>query len=597
MTRRYDLRAHRFALRCLLIALVAVVATDAHAQTQQWIKGVGGRGTEFGRFVEPTSDGGFAVGGTRSATAGSSTEQFWIARFDSTGRLLWEKAYGEVGVLHTIFTFSSTRDGGFMVGGFTGQQFSGTESALMFRVDSAGEFMWKYDVNYSDSDHWHLLIDRANGGYYFGGHTDSKDDPTGDMWLVRLDDERQTVWEKTYDRATPEHAHAGIETRDGHLVMLGHTMEGGLEKYWVVKVDSLGTVIWQKVVSSGPTGHDSPYDIFETQEGNYGLVGGTSGTPTPNASQGWFVVLDTAGNEIIDKHFGPVGAQTFTWGGRPTSDGGYILAGHTNYRTKGSLDMYIVKTDGDGEIEWEQTYGGTGLDYGFDVVETNGGYIGVGITSSFGIVTGGEEDVLLVRITEDVDLPAAVQLVSPSNNATGVARAPELRWTPITDAVRYHVQVATDAAFSVLQFEDTSVTTASLATTLAQIGADGRYFWRVRARNDGGWGPFSAAWSFTVGPTSSVAIAGGALRNAVVANPNPAVDAVTLQLELERGGDVVVALYDVRGELVRTLLSETLTPGARTLGVTTSDLDPGTYFVRITRDARQVAATRLTVTR
>jgi len=196
MVRCFPVPRYASRLRCLAVALL-FGGVGAHAQTQEWTRGVGGPGRECGRFVEPTADGGFAVAGTRTPRAGASFEEFWVARFDSTGQLMWEKTYGHTGVTHTIFTFSATRDGGFMIGGFTGQQFSGTESALMYRIDSLGNIEWEYDVNYNDSDHWHLLIERRTGGYYFGGHTDSKDDPSGDMWLVRLDEDRNVLWEKT----------------------------------------------------------------------------------------------------------------------------------------------------------------------------------------------------------------------------------------------------------------------------------------------------------------------------------------------------------------------------------------------------------------
>jgi hypothetical protein len=578
-----------------LLLLFFSAATTLTAQTQEWIRGFGGPGSEYGRFVEPTSDGGFAVAGTKSMIAGATSEQFWIARFDSNGTFMWQKTYGTLGVLHTIFTFSSTSDGGFMVGGFTGQQFSGSESALMFRVDSAGEYLWKFDVNYSSSDHWHLLIERAAGGYYFGGHTDSKDDPYGDMWLVRLDSARNVVWEKTYDRGTPEHAHAGIETRDGHVVMLGHTSEGGLEKWWLVKVDSNGAVRWQKVLSSGPTGHDSPYDIFETNDGNYALIGGTGGTPTPNASRGWLLVVDTSGAIVVDKHFGNAAAESFTWGGRQARDGGFILAGHTNYRTKGAYDMYVVKTDSAGTVEWEQAYGGTGLDYGFDIVETNDGYIGVGLTRSGGIAVGGEDDLMLVKITEDVELPAAVQLVSPANGTIDVAPAPELRWTPLTGATRYHLQIAADAAFTVLQYEDTTLTAAS--TTASTITESGRYFWRVRASNEEGWGPFSTGWSFEVGEVSSVGADAVVMRNAIVATPNPARDVTTLSIELDRTGVVEIALYDVRGAFVRSITTESFPAGRRTLSLDTRELAGGVYMVRVARGGSVIATTRLNIVR
>jgi hypothetical protein len=590
MARCFALASSPLTLGAFLLFLLAI--TSADAQTQEWIRGVGGPGSDYGRFVEPTSDGGFAVAGTRTATASSITEQFWVARFSANGTLLWQKTYGRTDVTHTIFTFSSTRDGGFMIGGFTGQQFSGAESAIMFRIDSVGKELWKYDINYSSSDHWHLLIERREGGYYFGGHTDSKGDERGDVWLQRLDDERNVLWEKTYDRGTGEHAHAGIETRDGGVLMLGHTEESNYEKYWLVKVDSNGTKQWDKVLSSGPAAHDSPYDLFETREGTYALIGGTSGSPTPDASQGWLLIVDSLGNTVTDKHFGNPEGSSFSWGGRQTSDGGFIVAGHTNYRTHGNFDMYIVKTDSAGDVEWESAYGGVNYEYGFDVVEADGGYIGVGVTASSSIVTGGSDDLLLVKINEDLALPAAVVPVSPANHASTPLTV-DLIWTPIEVATRYHVQLATDAAFSSLVIDDSTRTTTS-ATTGVLLPTE-KYWWRVRAASEDGWGPYSPAWDFQPVVLTSAPDDGLAVGAALTVTPNPATDGAMIAIDLAGAGVIRLALVDARGAVVATLVDGSLPQGRHALPLETDGLAAGTYSLRLSRDGAILASSRMTI--
>lgn len=579
---------HLFPLGALLVA----TSGSLFAQTEEWIRGVGGPGTEYGRFVEPTADGGFAVAGTKSPSAGSSVEDFWIARFDSAGTLLWEKTYGKDGVPHTIFTFSSTTDGGFMVGGFTGQQFSGTESAIMFRVDSAGTLLWEYDVDYNSSDHWHLLVERREGGYYFGGHTDSKGDAYGDMWLVRLDAERNVVWERTFDRGTGEHAHAGIQTSDGGVIMLGHTEESNLEKYWLVKVDSNGTLEWDKVLSSGPAGHDSPYDIFETAEGNYALVGGTSGTPSPSSSRGWLLIVDSVGNTVVDEHFGNTAGSSFTWGGRQTRDGGFILAGHSNYRSKGLFDMYIVKTDALGDLEWESTYGGTSYDYGFDIVEVDDGFIAVGLTRSFPIVVGGEDDLLLVKIREEVVLPEPVVLRAPANHSSTVL-SPVLLWTSTPEATRYHVQLATDAAFASLELVDSTLT--GTAISVGPLAAGTRYWWRVQASNENGWGPFSDAWDFTTASPSLAGDAGLAARNAIAVAPNPTAEDVVVALEVATPGMIELALFDARGEHVASIAHELVGSGRHVRAIDARGIPSGAYILRLSRAGEVLASTRVVV--
>lgn len=475
-------------LTCLLLLCCTVPSL-----AQVWSYAYGGAGSELGKFIEPTSDGGFYVAGTQSAVS-QGPERFYVARFNAAGALLWEKSYGKTGSTHTIFAFSKTSDDGFLIGGFTGVQNSGTESALMYRADSAGNVVFERDVNYSDSDHWHVLLERPEGGYYMGGHTDSRGDPSGDMWLQKLDESRAVIWEKVYNRNTSEHAHSGVIARDGDVVLLGHTAVGGREKYWVTKVDTTGTIRWQKVFGSVPNDHDSPYKTFETREGNFAFIGGSS---TPNQPLGtmWLLVVDAIGNIVIDKHYGAAGGQTFSWSGRQTSDGGFILAGHTNYRTRGQLDMIVVKTDALGNQEWERTYGGTGYDYAFDVIEVADGYIAAGYTGSPSIMTGGGGDLYIVKIAKETQaLPTTVVLRTPTNGAVNQPSNARLAWNAVSGASRYELQVALDSTFESKVYADTNI--AATADTLAALTSGMRYFWRIRAINSVGAGPWSNIWSF-----------------------------------------------------------------------------------------------------
>jgi hypothetical protein len=78
-----------------------------------------------------------------------------------------------------------------------------------------------------------------------------------------------------------------------------------------------------------------------------------------------------------------------------TSDGGYIVAGYTNSFGAGELDIFLIKTDAKGNVQWAKTYGGTNFDNAYSVQQTSdGGYIVVGYTASFG---AGESDIFLIE--------------------------------------------------------------------------------------------------------------------------------------------------------------------------------------------------------
>jgi hypothetical protein len=569
--------------RLLYISFASFLILCSVGSGQEWIKAYGGAGVELGKFIEPTADGGFIVGGLQSETQ-FSDDRFWVARFDSSGAKLWDKDYGRDGETHTMFVFTKDRDGGAMFGGFTGIQFSGEESALMYRIDSAGKIVWDIDVDYDDSDHWHVLIERNEGGFYMGGHTDSKGDPRGDMWLQRLDSSRTLIWEKVFDRNTSEHSHSGIETREGGAVLLGHTEVGGYEKWWVVKADSNGAVQWQKVYTSdnySPNYHDSPYKIFETRDGNYALIGGTS---HPQLDQGtmWLLVVDTSGAIVLDKHYGSQGGSSFAWSGRQTSDGGYILAGYTNYQTHGLIDMYVVKTDAQGNIEWEKRFGGTGYDYGYDVIEVSDGYVVAGYTGSTSIMTGGGGDLMLVKIRKELPAPSTTVLLSPPDGSNDQLPALTTTWRPTATATGYHLQLSATQGFTSLIVSDSTLTSTSREVKGLIPGQ--RYWWRVRAANTSGWGPYSETWSFVVAePSAGVNSRTIASSLKLYPNtPNPFSTTTAIRFSLAGNAHVDVKVLDLYGREVATVIDQQMASGEHRAIFNGAELTSGAYVYRIT---------------
>src|SRR5207248_6959552 len=114
------------------------------------------------------------------------------------------------------------------------------ESALLLKIDSVGRLVKQYDVNYNRADHAHWFAHRKQGGYFWGGHTDSEGDATGEMIIQKLDPDMNKIWDSTY-ALTPnsyEHGHCGALTSDGGCVLAGHTEANGQEHTWAVRVDS-----------------------------------------------------------------------------------------------------------------------------------------------------------------------------------------------------------------------------------------------------------------------------------------------------------------------------------------------------------------------
>jgi hypothetical protein len=566
------------ALRTAIILIGLTLATVG-VSAQEWTKAYGSARSEFAYHIYTTADGGFISVGTQGLSTGE--DHYWIVRFDSAGNKLWERLYGAPYVSYTIFGSSQTRAGGLLFGGFTGAQFSGAEAAVVYAIDSMGGTLWHDSIDYRSSDHFHFMVERREGGYYFGGHTDSKTDASGNMWLLRLDSARNVIWEKEYDNGSSEHAHWGIETRDGGALLLGHADPSGLEKFWLVKVDSNGTKQWDKIFSSSSTNHDSPYHLFETREGNYAMIGGSSNAQVSGHGQVWLLVVDTLGNIVLDKHYGNSQSESFAWSGRQAPDGGFVIAGFTSYATHGGPDVYFVKTKADGSVDFERTIGGSDADYGYDVTVTNGGYVVAGETWSPEIMVGGQGDMLLTRIANTAPVaPSAPMLISPADLSSGLSSHPTLLWHGAMNATRYLVEIATDAAFTSIISQDSSVTDTSMYQGSA-LASNARYWWRVRAGNSVGWSAYSPTWSFVVGTLNGVDNIDGPSVVLLKAEPNPLSASTTIRFALSRSAHVSLHLYDMLGRTIATLADGDYSAGEFSTPLNASGLAQGEYTCRL----------------
>jgi|GEM_PF-4748329 len=576
------MRLLRHTLPCLSLFSLLFLLCPRSADAQSWVKTFGGPRYEEAYNVYPTADGGFITAGTQRIS--QTEDHFWVARFDAAGTMLWDSTYGNNGTTYTLFGSGTTRDGGLLFGGFTGKQFSGTEEAVAYSIDSTGKERWFKGVDYNRSDHFHSMIERKEGGYYLAGHTDSKTDPNGNMWLLRLDSERNVIWEQEYDHNYGEHVHWAIETRDGGALLFGHGQIDIHEKYWLVKVDSNGTKQWDSMYSSDPNYHDSPYHLFETREGNYAMVGGSQSDEGLQGTM-WLLVVDTLGRAVVDKHYSPSSGSAFAWSGRQTSDGGYILAGYALNLARGDRDMYIVKTDSNGVMQWDDAVGGEQDDDGYDVIETEDAYIAVGSTFTTAMQTGGGGDMLAVRIAKmDVEPPATPQLISPPHNSTGLPTTQMLTWTASPGATGYTLQIGDDSLLSSSHpytAQDNGTPTASILMTGLEEGH--RYWWTVLATSPVGTSYYSERWSFVVGQEAGVndnSTAAG--LNLATLSPNPARSQATLTLDCNTAARVEIRVTDGLGRLVQTLTPGTLGQGRHLFPINTEALAGGIYHCIIT---------------
>ncbi|MBW2059768.1 MAG: hypothetical protein JRJ26_19970 [Deltaproteobacteria bacterium] len=190
-------------------------------------------------------------------------------------------------------------------------------------------------------------------------------------------------WARAYGGAARHWARSVRLAVDGGYVVAGGTSPSGAgdNDLWVLKLNSTGAVAWQKAF--GGSGDEWAYCIQQTEDGGY-ITAGYTDSLGEGSYDIWLLKLNPEGAVDWQKTYGGIGYDR-AFCIRQTSDAGYIVAGFTTSFGAGSTDLWVLKLDPDGTVLWQNTYGGSKSEWAYSVEETlDGGYVVAGWTSSFG---------------------------------------------------------------------------------------------------------------------------------------------------------------------------------------------------------------------
>ncbi len=362
----------------------------------------GGASADEARSVIQTSDGGYAIAGS-TQSFGHGGWDMWLVKTNSIGQIQWNQTYGTPND-DNAYQVIQLNDGGYAIVGSTWNQTRSALDLYMVRTDSTGNLIWALDYIPSSSggsSDWGVafsVIQTSDGNFMLcGSIRDHPLHPTYDYdaWVIKVSSTGQVLWDKPYFSSLDDGSSKIILTNDGGYAFVGATQsnfgQGG--KMWLVKIDANGNQQW--VSTFGGTGGktDNAMSLVQTQDGGYAIAGYTYSFGAVGAD---FCLIKTnsLGNLTWVKTYGGTGDDE-AYSLVQTSDGGYALAGYTNSYGAGGYDVWLIKTDSFGNIQWNTTYGGTGNDYAYSLIITNdGGFAIAGGTNSFG---AGNEDFFLVK--------------------------------------------------------------------------------------------------------------------------------------------------------------------------------------------------------
>jgi len=367
----------------ILVLIACTPSLPPQALDALWTKTIGGSKSDAGHSVQQTTDGGYIVAGYTY----SFGEGVWLLKTDENGDTLWTKTLGSGGGENGL-SVQQTKDSGYII---TGQLWSLCEGVCLIKTDKNGDFLWTKTVGGIGPSIGRSVQQTTDGGYIVTGEV------FGDVVLIKTDETGDSLWTKTYGGNDLDVGNSVHQTTDGGYIIVGTTYSFGIgeDDIWLIKTDENGDTLWSKTYG-GNTGEEG-YSVQQTNGGGYIIVGYTDSFGA-GKDDIWLIKTDANGDTLWTRTYGGSDDEEgySVW---QTTDGGYVITGYTNSFGEGDDDVWIIKTNGNGDTLWTKTLGGVESDVGNSVQQTTeGGYVVTGYTNSFGT---GDSDVWLIKIEAD----------------------------------------------------------------------------------------------------------------------------------------------------------------------------------------------------
>ena len=381
---------------------------------QGWEQMFGGDEDDVGYSVQQTTDGGYIItGGTEN-----NGQNIYLIKTNETGEEEWSQTFGN------SFLFGGwgssvqqTTDGGYIITG-TIQGVGGNNDICLIKVDDEGTEEWLETFGDDDeNDEGYSVQQTMDGGYIITGETQSFDVIENSLYLIKTNENGEEEWSQySYGSVSEYGGQTGSsvqQTNDGGYIIGGSNLSESSESMdmYLIKTDNNGNEQWSQTF--GGDYNDWGFSVQQTSDGGYIFTGYSFSFGNVDVgSEIYLIKTNEDGEEEWSQILGGVG-HDFGYSVQQTTDGGYIITGYTESFNSINGDVYLLKTNENGEEEWSQCFGGSGYEEGYCVQQTiDGGYIITGLIESDFVIG---QDVYLIKTDSQGNVTSTIELPTPKS--------------------------------------------------------------------------------------------------------------------------------------------------------------------------------------
>ncbi len=439
-----------------------------------------------------------------------------------------------------VYSIVQTTDNGYVMAGLTYSFGQGQSDFYLLKINEEGQEQWFRTFGGESYELCNSLL-QLDDGFSLAGYTTSFGAGNRDFYFVRTDEEGEELWSRTYGGERWDSCSDHIAVSDGGFILIGRSSSFDERRsgIYIVKTDNNGNEEWSNVLY-----HDvmlSANSIVNNNDSTFSISGVLNYREDDRERDLFLLKIDDNGNELWLRTFGTE-EDDIGYDHIKTNEGGYALVGYSHATEDGYSDIYVVKTNPEGEETWSDTYGNELNDFGFSILQLpDHGYV-IGSTTQY------------INIINDTTFYRKQDFYLLRIDSTG-----NEVWSQVCE------HSLENSCYSLIRTTDGGYALGGMA----QLG-----------------GPFVDVYFVKTEPDPL--IAPPALKitlpdhcQLLTCSPNPFNSTTTIKYTVTLIMPVVIEIFDVKGRLVETLVDGIVSVGRHSVVWDASGVGAGVYMLRM----------------